>query len=149
MILDDKTLCVLLTVNGVRDELPGWDEDDVKAACHEHALSPAFDIGLGGRSELRVTRSGLEFLKRTGGARRRRVEWREVLAEVLRGCEAKPFLYGERARLILNCSADHVNHLVDTEELETMPGTERRRGPNGSDCIQLASFSAFLQRRMT
>lgn len=148
MILDDAQLCVLLTVSGVREQLPGFDEDDVLAAVLDHTLAPAFDLGMGGRRDLRVSPSAVEFYRTTGGSRRRRLSEAEMFAEVLRGHDGKPWIAGERVRHILNCGSTHLINLIDDGELAQMPGTNYRRGPNGSAQIPLANFKSFLKRRL-
>ena len=157
MPLAADKFCVLLTVNSVRDRLAdyGLDEDDVKAMCLDHSLAPAFDIGLGGRNELRIVPSGVTFYLQTLGARRRRISEAEWMAEILRGLDdrdgsgylSRP-LSGERVRGIFNCGADHINALVDAGELRVVPGTERRPGRNGCDQITRPSFKDFLKRRV-
>lgn len=153
LILDDAQLCVLLTVGGVREQLPGFDEDDVLAAVLDHTMSPAFDLGMGGRRDLRVSPSAVEFYRKTGGSRRRRISDAEMFTEVLRGCSphgplGQTWIAGERVRMILNCSSTHLINLIDDGELEQMPGTNYRRGPNGSAQIPLASFKGLLKRRL-
>jgi hypothetical protein len=147
-VMDVESLCVLLTVGAVRERLTSYDEADVKAACEDHTLAPAFDIGLGSKKYRVVTPSAVDFFLQTLGSRRRRISEAEMFAEILRGHDGKPWIAGERVRLILNCSADLVNALVDEAELAVMPGTQRRQGPNGSDQITVASFKAFLKRRL-
>lgn len=146
-----EKFCVLLPVNSVRDRLADFDldEDSVIAACADHSLAPAIDIGLGGRAELRIVPSAVTFYDLCAGARSRRILLSELFAEVLRGVDVeRPALSGERARAILNCSGGQMNALVDIGELSVLRGTERRRGPNGSDQITLASFKDFLKRRL-
>lgn len=157
MPLRAEKFCVLLTVNSVRDRLADYEfnEDDVKTMCQDHTLAPAFDIGLGGRLELRVCPSAVTFYLQTLGSRRRRVNEGEWVAEILRGfadrrlesCFQSP-LPGERVRGILNCGADHINALVDAGELRVMAGTERRPGRNGCDQILRPSLKDFLKRRL-
>jgi len=141
-----RSQCVLLTVRGVRGRLTWFDEDDVLAAAKRHALAPAFDIGLGSRRELRILPSALDFYSRTKGARRRVTET-ELWDEVLRGHDGKPWIAGERLRLTLNCGSGHLLNLLQEGELVQMPGTNYRRGPDGSARIPLDSVKDFLQRR--
>lgn len=145
-VLNDSQLCVLMTANSVREELPGHDEDDVLAACVDHSIPVAFDIGLGGRRELRVLPSALEFYKKTGGSRTRRVPWAESWLEITRGLNtSKPWMDGEIVRCLLNCGGDHLIRLVDEEWLDQMPGTEYRRGPGGAPQIKLKSLETYLK----
>lgn len=146
-LLNDTTLCVLLTVGGCREQLPGHDEDDVLACCLERTLDWSFDIGRGGRRDVRVLPSALKFFKLCGGTRHRGLPWAEALEEIFRGVEDKPWIEGERARLILNCSSTHLLNLVEDGELETMPGTKWRRGPGGSPQVKREAFADFLKRR--
>lgn len=148
--MDDARLCVLHSVDSVRAAMAAkkfvLDEDDVLEACLGHQLAPWFDFGLEGRRYVRVCPSAVEFYAACGGSRTRRISDDEMFAEILRGHDGKPWIAGERAKLILNCGGDHINALVDRAELAAVPGTERRRGPNGSDRITLDSFRAYLKR---
>lgn len=156
LVLDVASTCVLLTTGGVRAELTLLDEDDVLAAVLDHTLAPAFDLGLGGRRDLRVLPSALDFYRQTLGSRRRRISERELLEELLRGqkpADQRPgnsegWLAGEAVRLILNCGSTHLINLIDDGELAQMPGTSYRRGPNGSAQIPVASLKDFLKRRL-
>ena len=148
LVLPVETLCVLLTTGAVRAELTMLDEDDVLAAVLDHTLSPAFDLGLEARRDLRITRSALDFYRQTLGSRRRRISDREMFEELLKGHDGKPWIAGERVRFILNCSSTHLINLIDGGDLGQMPGTSYRRGPNGSAQIPLASFKDFMKRRL-
>jgi len=143
--------CVLFQTSGVREVLPDFDldADAVIAACRDHTLAPAFDIGLGSRELIRILPSAVPFYAACGGARTRRLPLVEIFQEVLRGYGAgTDRLTGEQARKILNCEGGHINALVDDGELSAVPGTVRRLGPGGSDVITLASFKDFLKRRL-
>jgi hypothetical protein len=148
-VLADAQLCVLLTASSVREELPGHDEDDVLAACLDHSIPTAFDIGLGGRRELRVLPSALAWFKKSLGYRTRRVPWPEVWSELTRGLNTeKPWLDGEIVRCLLNCGGDHLIRLVDEGWLAMMPGTTYRRGPGGAPQIKLKSLETYLKNNL-
>lgn len=146
MPLNDATICVMLTPDAVRAELRTFhfDEHEVLALIEAHELAPAFNIGLGGRRELRVLPSAIEFYRNTG-SRRRRMLQHEMLAELYRGVSsAQPVLDGELIRRILCCSGDHLTRLVDEGFLTQAKGTQYRKGPDGSPKIPRASFENFL-----
>lgn len=153
-VLADAQLCVLMTTGSVREELPGHDEDDVLAACLDHSIPTSFDIGLGGRRELRVLPSALAFFKKSLGYRTRRVPWAEVWSEITRGVRAAPgqfektWVDGEIVRVILNCGGDHLLRLVNEKWLEQMPGTTYRRGPGGAPQIKLKSLETYLKANL-
>lgn len=149
-VLAETQLCVLLTASSVRQELPGHDEDDVLAACLDHSIPTAFDIGLGGRRELRVLPSSVAHYQKTLGSRPRRVSWAEVWSEITRGINRdKPWLDGEIVRCLLNCGGDHLIRLVDEGWLEALPahgnGQLYRRGPGGAPQIKLKSLEVYLK----
>lgn len=146
LVIGDDLLCVLLTVSAAREKLPGHDEDDLLALCQDKFIAVAFDIGLGGRRELRLLPSAVEFYRKTGGSRRGNANWADAWAEITRGFNAeKPWFDGERLRHVLCCSATHVTNLVDEGWLAEMPGTAYRRGPGGAPKITRASLERFLK----
>jgi len=145
MPLDDARICVMLTPDAVRSELRmyHYDEHEVISLIEAHELAPAFNIGLGGRRELRVMPSAISFYRKSSGQRRRMLR-AEVLEELYRGVSQHPVIDGELIRRILCCSGDHLVRLVDEQFLQQAPGTEYRKGPNGSPKVLRTSFEEFL-----
>jgi len=47
----------------------------------------------------------------------------------------------------LSCGADHMTNLVQSRQLQPMPGSIARRGPGGSLLLSFASVETFLKRR--
>jgi hypothetical protein len=141
----EKARCVMLDIKGVRSRLPGHDEDDVLALIEEDGLLPwAWNIGLGSAREIRVLASCVDHFAATG--KRVKRPWREVLTEILFGCD-KPFLSGKEIKLILCCSPTTVSNLLRAGELKPLAGTSWTTGPKGSALVSCESFTDFLLRR--
>ena len=148
--LADATLCPVLTISGVRSELPGHDEDDVLALIEEGALEFAWNIALrvgdGIRREPIVLKKCVAHYLASGGARP--LNWTDARAfkEFFNGDE-KPFIYGTTLKLLWNCSGTHIIALIEARELKVQPGTTWDRGPGNSPVITRASVEGFLKRR--
>lgn len=146
LLLTDETIQPLLTLESVRERLPGHDEDDVLALVEEGAIEFAWDIGLGDRRELRFLARSVEFCRATAGKRFLNWEDERALREVL-GKWEKPFIPGTRLKLVFNCSSALILDLVTSGNLRVLPGTSWNRGPGNSPQITVESVRLFLKNR--
>ena len=149
LVLDDKPTLALATVETARLQLPGHDEDDIKALWEEGMLLYAWNIGLGEAIEARILPDSIDHYKRTLGSRKDDRTPAQVTASLLRALRAdhKPVISARDLRLLLNCSSTQIYNLIEKRTLTTQPGTSWTTGPNGSALITVESFKQFLTNR--
>ena len=149
LILDDRPTLALATVETARQQLPGHDEDDIKALWEEGHILYAWNIGLGEAIEARLLPDSIDHYKRTQGARPDPRTEPQVITSLLRALrvEHKAIVCARALRLLLNCSSTQIYNLLDAKLLKIQPGTTWTTGPNGSAIITIDSFKTFLQTR--
>ena len=131
-------------------------EDEVMGYIEEGLLSHAWNIGLGHeRKEPRILRAAIDaFLYWSENPKRGRglpatahTSDAAVLKLLLPPGHTKPFLTNPELQRSLNCVSEHVLNLVESRELELLPGTSIRRGPDGAALVTTASFARFIKTR--
>ncbi len=76
--------------------------------------------------------------------KRQPATWAEVLSIVLPRHD-KPFFSGRECKRALNCRRVHFINLIYSGQL---PGSDYRRGPNGSPSVARKDFIHFLEQRL-
>ena len=145
----DPTFRPTVGLDGAK-HLLDLNEDYILDLCADRALSYSWNIGLGKeRRELRILRASIDHYIQQGSKPHTLAEpdaFDRLLPPGFPAAQRTWLTNGELQRA-LNCVSDHVLHLVEAKELQLLPRTDYRRGPNGSALITLASFRTFLQKR--
>lgn len=124
-----------------------FNEDLILSLISDRTLSFAWHIGLGfERREVRILRVSIDHYIAHGSKPHALTE-AQALALLLPPAHAKPFLTNGEVQRALNCTSDHVLHLVEAGDLALMPGTQYGRGPAGSALITVPSFQNFITAR--
>ena len=149
LVLDDAPTLALSTVETARHDIPGHDEDDIKALWEEGHLLYAWNIALGTAIEARILPDCIAHYKRTLGSRTYPRTDDQVTADLLGAMHAtnKPCITVRTLRLLLNCSGTQLYNLIDAKILKVQPGTTWSPGPNGSALVTVESFKQFLITR--
>jgi hypothetical protein len=73
----------------------------------------------------------------------------EAVAAVLTSIPGeRPYILSSEITRALNFRGNHMNDLMVAKALPEMPGTHRRRGPNGNAKIPREAFEQFLRDRL-
>lgn len=154
----DERINPFHTIESVRRELPGYDEDDICRLC-EFGYLLAFDLANGEqdrRRELRILPASVSYFT---DANTRRApfpfDWLKLRETIFKGVIGKTysragdlveFVENKKARLVLNCSPTHLLSFVP-HQIKPVPGSERGPGPKGSPKLLLDSLLDFLRKR--